>query len=764
MKIVLKRDWDFPISPPMNIEIANLPDAKQRRDMGHYGGRRDELNKFINELLRRPKGSILISGYRGVGKTSFVYKALSELKLKDRDHEIIIVMLNAAQLDVWQKNNEGIDPKKIIENLIRRLYSITKDSKLNDELKKDINLLYKKAVASEVNMIERYQNQKNFRLETIQEWNLKFIISNSTSILIATTIFALILQYMAFMAFVSKFVPILIALFGSLAFFYAIKTTVSEVESITKSADETYKSDNCIGNLEFDLEELHKKLYFGYNKKILYIIDELDKLESNNDKLNNVDEILKYFKNFFTLSNAIFVFIGGEELYDRHSYIPKKERGSFRDKNYTYFTSKYFISRPLWSDLNSYLDDIIESDDSDDKQLMILKRALCFEAKNDFFDLRKFIDNRITKFDELDRPILEIDDLNNDLLKSRFHKAITLLYDEKYMSKNPVNWRENEQLIRRLYDHVYSILERNMGEKIEDPKEDTTDSQMIRDFNGFLDDLGALNTEQDNKQAIGGLQVSIRTYNYSGDIPTEPPLHLDEATEFERRYTYNYEIFLEYAKAIIHAFNLARGIEESEILVHINDPSYLISKFQELKYNISTFHENNRKIYNQIINKEELYSYRRDDIEKKTRDIENHVKSMLNELPKIIYQMIKIINDENRGNIKTMAIEKNNNVFSIMPPEIRENFIGNQVLANSDLSRQILLINKKVIFLTRIEAIIRFNESTHRIAYITRIRGDHQANFMFKISTVSPTELKNSIISFLIETAGFFKNQEISPQ
>lgn len=298
MKIVLKRDWDFPISPPMNIEIANLPDAKQRRDMGHYGGRRNELNKFINELLRRPKGSILISGYRGVGKTSFVYKALSELKLKDIDHEIIIVMLNAAQLDVGQKNNEGIDPKKIIENLIRRLYSITKDSKLNDELKKDINLLYKKAVASEVNMIERYQDQKNFRLETIQEWNLKFIINNSTSILIATTIFALILQYMAFMAFVSKFIPILIALFGSLAFFYAIKTTVSEVESITKSADETYKSDNCIGNLEFDLEELHKKLYFGYNKKILYIIDELDKLESNNGKLNNVDEILKYFKIF----------------------------------------------------------------------------------------------------------------------------------------------------------------------------------------------------------------------------------------------------------------------------------------------------------------------------------------------------------------------------------------------------------------------------------------------------------------------------------
>ena len=59
-----------------------------------------------------------------------------------------------------------------------------------------------------------------------------------------------------------------------------LRLLVSEVESITKSADETYRSDNCIGNLEFDLEELHKKLYFNIIKKIIYIIDELDKLES----------------------------------------------------------------------------------------------------------------------------------------------------------------------------------------------------------------------------------------------------------------------------------------------------------------------------------------------------------------------------------------------------------------------------------------------------------------------------------------------------
>lgn len=731
---------------------------------GFYGGRQHELNKLVNELFRKPRGSILISGYRGVGKTSLVYKALSELRKIDKN--IIIVMLNAAQLEDGSRNDEvntkKIDPKKIIENLIRRLYSTTKESELDSEIKEEIDSLYKRAVASEVNIIERYQDKEDFRQAKAREQKLVFVAKKGYPILIITSILSMALQYSNFISldWLNKIIPILVALIGPLAIFYKIQDNVYEDKLITKSADETYMSDNCIANLEFDLEKFHKDIYYKYKRKIIYIIDELDKLETYNkskQKPNQIDEILNYFKNFFTLSNAIFVFIGDEDLYDNYMQSGEEniqKNKSYRSANYTYFTSKYFISRPLWSDLDSYLTDIIETRDGDYEWLNILKRALCFEARNDFFDLKKFLDNRITDFDETNKPIIELNDLNqDDVLKSRFHKAITLLYDEKYMSRNPLMWRENEQLIRELYNHAHNLFRSGVGGEIEDPKEDAVDSQMIRDFNGFLEYLGAFQIRQENRQNIKGVAVNIRKYIYSGNIPTEPPMHLSEATEFERRYISFFELFLEYAKAIVCAFKIAEGDEETHVRSLIKDPSYLIDELKKLGYNIQGIYEHGIEIYQKILEKEELYSIRREDVEKRTKDIENHLNNMFNQLPTIISSMIVLLNRD--LDVQRTKIEKNNNVFDIIPKEYRDSFLGFPVIATTDLSRQILLIDKRIDYLNHIEVKLREKAQTHNVLYITRIRGIHHCKSIRIIEIVSPKELKDQMIPFLIGTKEF---------
>jgi nucleoside-triphosphatase THEP1 len=761
MKIVLKRDWDISISPPLIGKKFHDPLL-----LGHYVGRNHELSKLVNELLRRPKGSILISGYRGVGKTSLIYKALSELKARDKDHEIIVVMLNAAQLDVMQKNGEvdvknlaKIDPKKIIENLIRRLYSTTRGENLDKELEKDINLLYRKAVASEVNILETYQNQKNVQHEIRNESKIDFIMNNKQVILIITTIMPLIVLYLDLSI---KLIPVLIALLGSFSFYYAFTSTISEEKSITERADETYRSDNCIGNLEFDLEEIHKKLYFNFNKKVIYVIDELDKLEFVKGRVNQVEEILNYFKNFFTLSNAIFVFIGDQDLYDsclessKDKHQPQMSIQN-RDKNYTYFTSKYFISRPIWFDLKSYLTEIIETTDANDRQLEILNRALCFEAKNDFFDLRKCIDNRITRFDESDRAIIEIVSFDNeDIVKSRMQKAISLVYEEKYMSVNSLSWRDNERLIDSLYNHSASIINGIITDKFEDPKDDSTEFQMIRDFNGLLDDLGALRAESSKSIPIRGISVNIRNYFYTNDFPTEPPLHLNEATEFEKIYIYNFELILKYAKAIVSSFKLLEGYDKDKIKYFLDNPQNLIDGLRKLDYDFNRIYEINYKIYEKITNKKELYSFHREDIEKKTKDLQGATESMLQyNLPNILYQMLKLLNPKEE--ITKSPIDKNNKIFNIIPDFLRDEFVGNQVIASRDLSKQLLLLNKKgSIYLRQIESELIKNASTHKVVYITRIKGDYQSENILKIKSYSPEELEESISSFLIDTRGFF--------
>jgi KaiC/GvpD/RAD55 family RecA-like ATPase len=547
MKIVLKRDWDVPIGSPNIIECQAASWACEKQELGHYGGRTDELNKLVNELLRRPKGSILVSGYRGVGKTSFIYKALSELRKKNND--IIIVMLNAAQLEIEPyksdlKSIDKVNPRNILENLIRRLYSTAKDTDLDSEIKKEINLLYKTAVSAEVNITERYQKQKDFSQTIISQKFLSFSIDSQKSIFAIIGILALIFQYINIFSldWLNKILPICIALLAP-TFIYTYSNVDRENEVIARNADETYRLDNCIGNLEFNLEKIHKDIYQLNNKKIIYVIDELDKLGLENTNPKMVDEILNYLKNFFTLSNAIFIFIGDEKLYDSYDLYGEKQTQTnhdtnYRKRNYTYFTSKYFISRPLWSDLNLYLCGILEDTDMIDSELNIIKRALCFEARNDFFDIRKFINDRITSFSESNEPIIELENLYEDVLKSRFHKAITLLFDEKYMSKYPTKWRENERLIKKLFEHAYNIFNKDIGTSFEDPKDDSIDSQMTRDFNGLLESLGALHTENQTPIKLRGMNVPIRTYSYSGDIPTEPPMHLSEATEFENRYIY----------------------------------------------------------------------------------------------------------------------------------------------------------------------------------------------------------------------------------
>lgn len=42
MKIILKRDWDIPISSPL---YAVSHGSEQRQDNGHYGGRETEVKQ-----------------------------------------------------------------------------------------------------------------------------------------------------------------------------------------------------------------------------------------------------------------------------------------------------------------------------------------------------------------------------------------------------------------------------------------------------------------------------------------------------------------------------------------------------------------------------------------------------------------------------------------------------------------------------------------------------------------------------------------------
>ena len=162
MKIYLRDDWDVPIHfSQLNDEI-----------IGNFTGRKDELLNLNNEIRRSKTGSILVCGYRGVGKTSFVYKSLNNVKDKDT----IIVLLNASQLEAESGNHE-INPSQIIENLIKRLYAKTRDNQnLSPTIKNQIYNIYIKSnylptdyeILNKIKEISFYEHMGTILIETYE--------------------------------------------------------------------------------------------------------------------------------------------------------------------------------------------------------------------------------------------------------------------------------------------------------------------------------------------------------------------------------------------------------------------------------------------------------------------------------------------------------------------------------------------------------------------------------------------------------------------
>jgi len=750
MKIILKKDWDVPINSPI-----------EEKQQGYFVGRNSELSLLVNEILRKNSGAILVSGYRGVGKTSLVYKALWETKFQDKN--IIPIVLNASQLEAEIKNRvvlkEGkksgkVSPRWIIENLIRRLYSTTREKYLEKELEEEITKLYRKAIAKEFKLIEAYQRQREKSLKEILEEKEEFIFSgkdlNNIIFLLCWTISLFFLFGDIVILNESIINKILALLFlypfpKLFSFVFKKQKIKKDIEMAKGDVKELYEFDDKITNLEFDLEEIHRKFY-KKGKKLVYIIDELDKLTSD-----QVKEVLKYFKNLFTLSSAIFIFVGGEEVYKIGDELNEEEKGAnlYRSKEYTYFTTRYFVSRPLWNDLREFFNEIIEQKDVDSKDLEILERSIAFDAKNDFFDLKKFINDRITGFDSDGNPIIEMSEIgDDDIKKARFQKSVTALFEDKYISNNPSMWDRNERILRRLFEYAQKVYNSYSGIQFTDPSGEGIEDEAIRDFNNFLGRNGAFSFQNEKPHTIRGAQIPIRDYSYVGSFPKDPPDFFSAPTEIESRFVKIFKDYGSYILALNNAFQKIQGRKEISHEEFWENPTQYLQQINDWGFDVLSIFDANHPTYKNIIEKE-FSAHKREEIEQKINQISNHIKLMIQNFPTIISKMLISLNPSK--SLQNQRLQENTSLFSGSANEIRNALMSYNpsVVFNSDLSRQILLIFNQLDTLLPIKKHIRDNASTHRIGCVVedsvsgRIRGLHFIN------AKSPEDLKRSLIGFI---------------
>jgi len=336
-------------------------------------------------------------------------------------------LLNADLKDDDDKNYK----KKLLASLIRATHfnpAFFKDKKLLD--------IYEKSISSykELSSLEKNQKKEN---------NLSFSpqIDQNKENLIP---FIGVLLSVIGISLNNVFLRYLLGTLGIATIFLNYSWKKSWTEVWNKKSENII--DNSIEYLEIKFEDWLKN---HKDKKLVFIIDELDKIEQA-----TAFKVIKEFKNLFTQSFSHFLFIAGQEAFNLiNEDREDKENGIFP----TLFTHVLYLPLPKSNELKKYLDEIfIKNNHSKDKDIEDLKNYLLFKSHNDYFSLKRLISDFIS-FNDNDEPLLDIDAINNyDRKFSLISKLY--LYVEKSIEKNLKSlkryWFENSKLQKDFYEFL----------------------------------------------------------------------------------------------------------------------------------------------------------------------------------------------------------------------------------------------------------------------------------------------------------------------
>lgn len=453
-RIPIKRDWDA------------QPHIQERK--GYHVTRTKERELLIDFITRRSEGSLLISGKRGVGKSSVIFSAVQDSKEKTKKNETIIPVLVIAPSFEIHDGNQQIQStefpnfkKLIFQTLIRRLYKPGSDElkKEDKNLKSDIEKLYTKAVAQEV--IKEIKNTE-FTLEstsTIRSSNLN-VDHKSIGVLLAFALSAgifSVLPLTSHLGFTQYLISLGIGAVPTIVYSFK-KSTIKTNQDVKKfQAQDYYRHDYSISNIQVDLEETLKKIAQSKYKTV-FVIDELDKMSPT-----NVMSVVRSLKSLVTHGYAIFIFVTGTEFFAQ-----MEESSKVRSPDYTLFTHRIFLQRPLFNEMEQFIDGILDVDEKSltrikaDSEYRNFRNYLCYQSKVDFFDLNHVLRDHIVAYDNQGRSLLDCNMNKTQITFARLQKAMGQVYSRKAYIK-PSDWQKNDSLLERLYWFLEQVTSINPG-------------------------------------------------------------------------------------------------------------------------------------------------------------------------------------------------------------------------------------------------------------------------------------------------------------
>jgi Cdc6-like AAA superfamily ATPase len=274
--IPLRRDFRF-IHEPVHYS--------KRGAITRFVGRDRELDELTQRIFYADGGSFLVTGYRGVGKTSFVNQTIKQIEQLTHTFEsalgptrVLHIHLNLAR---------PLTPAELMYHIIRSLYQELEQQRLLGRLDRST----REALALAVQRTSMNVTRTSERSGEIG-YDLSKLVTNIQAI-------------------------------------SAISGVLSGKVSRSQKLDLNYLAYDE-KSAEYDLIQLAGRLIHSYRErrglrrrrvrlKIIFVFDELDKLEgfTTANGAPVIDDILSVLKNLFTTSGLFFIFIAGRDLQER---------------------------------------------------------------------------------------------------------------------------------------------------------------------------------------------------------------------------------------------------------------------------------------------------------------------------------------------------------------------------------------------------------------------------------------------------------------
>ena len=264
-------------------------------------GRRIHAKCLADRIMYSQGGAFLITGFRGVGKTTFVHYALRLITSQKESYAK--VHGDFELLDVWINLSRPIQPSQLMHLIIRHLFLRLKEAKLLEKLNAGL----------------REELETAF-LRTSFEISSKALDSEESS------------RKAGFGYQPTKWL--------GLEFFGKLESSQTTKHSKENALQFLPYDDRAA---EFDIAKFARQLGLGFagpssrwarmlrfilgrppqaqNRrkiKVVFVFDELDKLAKfSKDGSDGLDSLLESLKSVFTSSEFSFVFIAGKEVHQR---------------------------------------------------------------------------------------------------------------------------------------------------------------------------------------------------------------------------------------------------------------------------------------------------------------------------------------------------------------------------------------------------------------------------------------------------------------